>query len=243
MDRDAVLLGELDRPGVHHAGPQACQLEHLVIADAVDLAGFGDDPGVGGVHAVHVGVDLAGGGAEHRGQGDGRGIGAAAAQGRDVVILIHALEPGNDDDLALGEGLGHAVIGDVLDPRFGVKAVGHQADLGPGEADRGHPQALDGHGHERHAHLFAGGQEHVHLAGRRPVRDLPGQRDQLVGRVPPGRDHHQDLLTAMMSLDRPPRRRQNLVRVRNARPAEFLHKQRQRGQLPVSFLRASFVRK
>ena len=38
-------------------------------------------------------------------------------------------------------------------------------------------------------------------------------------------------------LDRPPRRGQDLVRVGDARPAEFLHKQRQRGPLPVSFLR------
>ena len=43
VDRHAVLLGELDRPGVHDAGPQAGQLEHLVVADAVDLAGLGHD--------------------------------------------------------------------------------------------------------------------------------------------------------------------------------------------------------
>ena len=38
VDRHAVLLGELDRPRVHHARPQAGQLEHLVVADPVDLA-------------------------------------------------------------------------------------------------------------------------------------------------------------------------------------------------------------
>ena len=59
-----------------------------------------------------------------------------------------------------------------------------QADLGPGEADRRHAQALDGHRHERDADLLAGREEHVHLAGRRAVGDLLGQRDQFVGRVP-----------------------------------------------------------
>ena len=38
VDRDVVLLGKLDGPGLQHARPEAGQLEHLVVADAVDLA-------------------------------------------------------------------------------------------------------------------------------------------------------------------------------------------------------------
>ena len=78
---------------------------------------------------------------------------------------------------------------------------------------------------KRDADLLAGGQQHVHLAGRRPVGDLLGQRDQLVGRVPPRRDDHQHLLAPLVGLDRPPRRGQDLVRIGDARPAEFLHEQ------------------
>ena len=40
----------------------------------------------------------------------------------------------------------------------------HDADLGPGEADRLVAQRMDGHGHQRHAHLLAGREEHVHFA-------------------------------------------------------------------------------
>ena len=57
--RHVELLGELDRPRVHDARAHAGQLEHLVVADGVHLAGLGHDPRVGGVDAVHVGVDLA----------------------------------------------------------------------------------------------------------------------------------------------------------------------------------------
>ena len=130
VDRHAVLLGELDRPGVHHPRPEAGQLEHLVVADPVDLAGLGDDAGVGRVDAVHVGVDLAGVGPEHRGQGHRRRVGAAPAERRDVVVLVDTLEPGDDHDLALAQSLGDPLGRDVPDPGLGVEAVGDDADLG-----------------------------------------------------------------------------------------------------------------
>ena len=39
------------------------------------------------------------------GQGDGRGVGAAAAERGDVVVLVDALEAGHDDDMAVGQRL------------------------------------------------------------------------------------------------------------------------------------------
>ena len=81
VDRHAVLLGKLDRPGVHDPGSQAGQFEHLVVADAVDLGGLGHDPGVGGVNAVDIGVNLAGVGTQHRGQCDGRRVRTAPCPG------------------------------------------------------------------------------------------------------------------------------------------------------------------
>ena len=69
------------------------------------------------------------------GQGDGGGVRAAAAERGDVVVLVDALEAGDDDDLALVEGLAHALGRDVLDAGLGVEAIGDDADLGPGEAD------------------------------------------------------------------------------------------------------------
>ncbi len=62
----------------------------------------------------------------------------------------------------------------------------------------GWPSALDGHGHEGDGDLLAGGQEHVHLAGRRLLADLAGQRDQLVGGVAAGADDDDDLVAGLL---------------------------------------------
>ena len=223
VDRDAIFLGKFDRSRVHDAGAQAGELEHLVVADPVDLPCFRHDPRIGGVDAVDVGVDLAAGGPEHGRQRHGRRIRAAAAQSRDVVVFVDALKSGDDHDLAVAERLDHALGGDVSDACLGVKAVGDEPDLGAGETDRRDAQAADGHGHQGDADLLAGRQQHVHLAGGRILGDLLGQLDQLVGGMPAGRDDDQHLVAAVVSLDRAASRRQDLARIGQARPAEFLN--------------------
>ena len=161
------LLGKLDRPVVHHARPQAGQLQHFVVADPLDASGFGQQPRIGRVDAVDVGIDFAGLGVQHRRQGHGRRIAAAAAQRGDVVILVDSLKSGGDHDLAFVQRLPHAIGRDRLDAGLGVGAVGLDADLSAGQADRLMPERMDGHGHQRHADLLAGGEQHVHFAGRR----------------------------------------------------------------------------
>ncbi len=98
--RHVVLLGKLHRPRLQHRCAQAGQLEHFVVADAVDLARVFHDPRVGGVDAVDVGVVLADVGLEHRAEGDQRRIAAAAAQRGEIALGRDALEAGDDDDLA-----------------------------------------------------------------------------------------------------------------------------------------------
>jgi hypothetical protein len=65
VERNVVVAGELDRAQRQHLGTGAGHLEHLVEVDLRELAGLGNDAGVGGEHAGDVGVDLAGVGA-HR---------------------------------------------------------------------------------------------------------------------------------------------------------------------------------
>ena len=70
------------------------------------MRALGDDPRVGGEDAVDVGVDLADVGVERGGERDGGGVGAAAAEGGDVLgVLADALEPGDDGDVARVEGV------------------------------------------------------------------------------------------------------------------------------------------
>ena len=179
------LANSIDR-GVHDAGADAGQLEHLVVADDVDLAGLGDEPRVGGVDAVHVGVDLAAdrrrsGGVAGRGRASSRAARATAVVSEpprpSVVMLSFSSMPWKPATMTIlpsSRACRMRVGGDVLDAGLGVGAVGDDADLGAGEADGLLAELLDGHGHQRDGDLLAGGQEHVHLAGRRVLGDLAG---------------------------------------------------------------------
>ena len=190
--------GHLDAAQHHDLGAARGEFQHLVVGDEVELAGFGHDARIGGVDAVHVGEDLAGLGAQRRRQGDGRGVGAAAAERGDVLGGRDSLEAGHEDDLVLLEGLVDAVRPDIEDLGLGVRRVGDDAGLRAGQGDRLVAQLVDGHRHKRGRDALAGGEEHVHLARGRVVGDLSRQLDEIVGGVSPGRDdcHHRVALFA-----------------------------------------------
>ena len=92
-----------------------------------------------------------------------------------------------------------------------------------GEAHRLVPERMDRHRHQRDAHLLAGREQHVHLAGRRVVGDLLGEVDQVVGLVAHRADDHHDLVAVLLGANRPPGGRLNLFRIGDARAAEFLN--------------------
>ena len=196
MHRHAVLLRELDRAGLEHLGAEARHLEHLVVGDPVELLRLGDDVRVGGVDAVHVGVDLADVGAERGGEGHRREVGAAPAERRDVVLLGHALEARHDRDVAVVEGPPDLVAVDPDDPGPGVRGVGPDPGLLAGERARLVAGGVDRHGEERDGDLLPGGEQHVHLALGRRRGDLLGQADQPVGGLPHGGDDDDDPVPA-----------------------------------------------
>ena len=101
--RHAVALRELDGADLQHLGAEARELEHLLVGDAVELPRVRADARVAGVDAVDVGVDLAAVGLERRGERDRARVGAAAAERRDVVVLVDALEAGDHDHASGGE--------------------------------------------------------------------------------------------------------------------------------------------
>ena len=127
-----MVARELDRPQREHAAAGRGHLEHLVERDARELPRARDDARVGGVDAFDVGVDLAHVGAERGRQRDRGGVGAAAAERGDVLARRHALEAGDDRDLARRERLADAVGPDLDDLRLAVVGVGDD----PGLANR-----------------------------------------------------------------------------------------------------------
>ena len=154
---------------MHDARAQARELEHLVVADRRQPPGVRQHAWIGRVDAIDVGVDLAEVGVEHGGERDGGRIGAAAAERGDVAVLVDALEAGGDHDRAVIEQFPHVVGRDRLDAGLRVGAIGADADLGTGQADRLVAERLDRHREEGHAHLLARREEHVHLAGAGPL--------------------------------------------------------------------------
>ena len=126
---DPHLFGQFDGSVLQHLGPQRGQLQHLVVADAIHLFGFGLDPRVGGVDPVDVGVDFTQVRFHRSGDGHGGQVAAAPAQGRDATVGIDALKSGDDDDFALFQLPAHRFGIDLFDPCGGVALVGDDTGL------------------------------------------------------------------------------------------------------------------
>ena len=222
---DIVALGHLHRAVVEHLGAQAGQFQHLVEGDLLQLAGPLHRAGVGGVYAVHVGVDLAQIGMEGRRQGHRRGVRAAPAQGGDVAVLVDALEPGHQHDLVLVQ-LGLDALGlDALDAGVAVSGIGVHARLPAGEGDHLIAHPLNGHGAQGDGDLLAGGQEHIHLPLGGVGIELLGLGDQVVGGVPLGGEHHHHAVALLIGLGDDPGHVAHAVRVGDRAAAEFLYNQ------------------
>ena len=169
---------------------------------------------------------------------DGRRVRAAAAERRDLRgvdvagrgrvlqalegLGAHALEAGDDDDLAGGELRADAPGVDARDPRPAVAAVGGDAGLRAREADRRRrPATCSAIDIEGRALVLAGGEEHVQLAGIGLVRDGGGQGEELVRGVA-HRGHDDDELGTVRALaDDPPRDAPDALGVGHRRAAEL----------------------
>ncbi len=135
VQRNAVVARELDAAQLEHLRAGRRQLEHLLVADRVELARPGNDARVGGEDALDVGVDLAALGAECGGERDGGRVRAAAAERGHVVVGGDALEAGDEDDLVPVERLVDAARADVHDLRLAVLRVGDDPGLRAGQRD------------------------------------------------------------------------------------------------------------
>src|SRR5699024_11232551 len=106
---------------VQHLCTAGGQLPHLVERNLRELLGRGHQSGVGGIDAVDVGVNLAEVGLHRGGDGDGAGIAAAAAEGGDVVVPVHPLEAGDNDDPPFIQFPFNPLGVDLLNPGAGVE--------------------------------------------------------------------------------------------------------------------------
>ena len=179
---------------MQHRRSQAGEFQHLVTADLGHQLGIGHLAWIRGQHTRHIGVDLAGVGAERRGKSNGRGVRSAAAQGGDLrdsaAAAAGALKPGHHHDGAVRQATLHPVGADLEDARTAVGGFGDDADLRAGHRHSAHPKSVQSHRQQCDRHLLAAGQQHVHLPSRRVGVDRCRQPGEFVGGVPHGGDHH-----------------------------------------------------
>ena len=133
-----------------------------------------------------------------------------------------ALEAGHDDHLAGVELLVDAGRIHGGDPGLAVAAVGRDAGLGAGQADRRDAERVEGHRQERGALVLAGREEHVELARVRLVGDRGGQGEELVGRVAHRADDDDELRAGCPLAGDPPGDALDPVRPGDRRAAELL---------------------
>ena len=145
MDRHAVAGPQFHRTGLHDAGAQAGHFQHLIVSDFLHFASVFHDPRVGGIHAVHIRVNLANFGVQRPGQRHRRRVRSAPAQRRDVAIGRLALKTGDNNDIAAGQFLEHAVRIDFANPSFHVHRVGHDSRLRAGQGYRRTTEIGKGH--------------------------------------------------------------------------------------------------
>ena len=215
MDLDAEVFRELHRPGVQDLGAGARHFKHFVVADGRKLFRFLHDMGVGRENPVDVLVKFADIRLQGRRDGHRGQIAPAPAQGGDFLVLGLPLEPSHDDHLALGQGLADLGVAHPHDARLGVHVVGHDAHLGPRKGNGVAAAALDGHGQQGDGLLFASGQKNVHFPLVGHVRDLLGQGNEIIGRIPGRRNDDDHLVAFSPGLDDSPRNLQHFGSVRH----------------------------
>ena len=222
MDDDPAVARELHRLRVEHLRASERQLLHLVVRKLGEPLPGGHDSWVGGVHAVDIGADFANLGAERGGERHGGGVASAAAQGGHFLLARDALVAGDDDDPALLQLLDDAHRPDLEDARVGVRAVGDDAALRAGEADRLDAARVERHPQERHRDPLARGEQHVELATVRVGAHLAGEAEQLVRRIAHGAHHHDHLVALLPGLRHPGSHALDALHVRDGGSAVFL---------------------
>jgi hypothetical protein len=230
--RHAVHLAQLHRARMQHLGAEVGQLQDLLMADRVQFAGVGDNARIGRQDAVHVLVELAPCRLQGHRHGDGGGVGAAAANRRDVAGLIHALETGDDADAPLFQGASHALRLDRGHQCPAMLVVGADTCLAGGKRDRRQPEAVQRHRQEGGRHRLARRHQHVQLAGIGIGVHLAGESDQFIGGVAHRRDHDRHLVAVPIGPGDPRRHHPDAVGIGHRTSTELLHNPRHVGSIP-----------
>ena len=225
MQRHAIPHRKLHRSNLQNLRTHARQLKHFLKSDFVQSPSLRDDPGVGGVDAVHVCIDLANirlQSARHR---DRRGIGTPSAQSRHIAQVIDALKAGDHGDVSPVKSRSQGPGVDAFNPSAGMSRVCPHSHLGAGKRASGVSQPLNRHRKQRDGLLLAGRNQHIIFTRtRRPtVIDRVGQRHQLIGFARHGGDTDNHVMTQSSGRDDSLGDVFDSIHVADTGPAKFLN--------------------
>ena len=90
-----------DRPCLQYFRTHRGEFEHFFVSDRFQLARAGDDPRIGGINAVNVGIDVAAVGFDRRSNCNRRSIRSAAPQRGYAIVICQSLKTGDDSNCPL----------------------------------------------------------------------------------------------------------------------------------------------
>ena len=201
---------------------ERCQIQHFIISDLTEFLRILDDPRIGGVNAVYIRIDLAGVRMERRGDRDSCRIGAAASEGRQVVIPVDALEARDQNDPSCFEFMLDPVGIDPLEAGISVNTRGVHHDLERIQRNCWNTHFGERHRHQRDGDLLSRSHQHIEFPLRRVFRNFMCFRDQFVCRFPHCGKHDDHIMSGTVILCDPFRDSADLLCVSDGSTAEFL---------------------
>ena len=141
----------------------------------------------------------------------------------DVVVPVHPLEAGDNDDPPFIQFPFNPLGVDLLNPGAGVVGVGIEAGLMAIERNDRIAHRFNRHRHQRSGNLLAGRQEHIHLPLAGAGVDFPRLFNQVVGGVPLGGDDGDDVVAGLVGVQDDVGDIEDPFFVFNGCPAKLLH--------------------
>ena len=226
---DMVLHRQRHRAGLQHLGPERGHLQHLLVGDALELAGLGDDARIARVDAVDIGEDVTARRTQRRRQRHGRGVRAAPPERRHPALRAQPLKSSDHRDPARVQAGPDRCRIDLQDPSLAVRSVGLEPGLPAQERARRHADGLQRDRQQSDRHLLAAGN-HLIVLGRVVAGSIQAvyPRHQLVGGAGHGGDDDRHLIASGdLTLD-PRRNVANALWIGDRGAAILLHDQRHR---------------
>ena len=183
-----------NRTRLQHPGALARHLQHFLERDAADLLRARHNPGIAGIDAVHIGIDVAAVRLQGCGQSHGRRVRAAAAERGHPPVGRKPLKARHHGDLSGRGRRTQCVAFDMPDTRPAMRAVGSDGQLPTLEGPRRHAHFLQGKRHQPAGYLLAGRDHRIVLRRVVERRDGCDPTDEIVGDAGHRRNHHRHLV-------------------------------------------------